>query len=173
MGRRVDGTQPTPRLGLEHGINYSIQVNQLRRNDRHLGNQYFRNIGRAGERGQWANSRSSNRSYYVSVRRLDRPSRTRQGLGLDINPYAIGKYRKDYDTDDTDRLGDFGLDARYRLTPSLTALASVNTDFAETETDTRQVNFSRFPLFSLKKAVFLRIPASSVLAAASRHGGVQ
>ena len=115
----------------------------------------YRNIGRAGERGQWANSRSSNRSYYVSeCGDLTGLRGLRQGLGLDINPYAIGKYRKDYDTDDTDRLGDFGLDARYRLTPSLTALASVNTDFAETETDTRQVNFSRFPLFFPEKRQF-------------------
>jgi hypothetical protein len=115
----------------------------------------YRNIGRAGERGQWANSRSPNRSYYVSeCGDLTGLFSLKQGLGLDINPYAIGKYQKDYDAKDSDLLGEFGFDARYRLTPSLTALASVNTDFAETETDVRQVNFTRFPLFFPEKRQF-------------------
>ena len=65
-----------------------------------------------------------------------------------------GKYQKDYDANDSDLLGDFGFDIRYRLTPSLTAMASVNTDFAETETDMRQINFTRFPLFFREKRQF-------------------
>ena len=75
-------------------------------------------------------------------------------MGLDITPYVTGKYSKNYDSSDSDLLGDFGVDIRYRLTPSLTALASVNTDFAETEIDTRQVNFTRFPLFFPEKRQF-------------------
>ena len=115
----------------------------------------YRNIGRAGERAQWANSRSASRSYYVSDSGdLTGLSGLRQGLGLDITPYAIGKYQKDYDANDSDLLGDFGFDIRYRLTPSLTAMASVNTDFAETETDMRQINFTRFPLFFQEKRQF-------------------
>jgi len=115
----------------------------------------YRNIGRAGERGKWANSRPPSRSYHVSdCGDLTGLRGLKQGLGLDINPYAIGKYRKDYDANDADRLGELGFDIRYRLTPSLTALASVNTDFAETETDIRQVNFSRFPLFFPEKRQF-------------------
>jgi len=115
----------------------------------------YRNIGRAGERGQWANSRSPNRSYHVSeCGDLTGLHGLRQGLGLDITPYAIGKYQKDYEASDSDLLGEFGFDIRYRLTPSLTALASVNTDFAETETDMRQVNFTRFPLFFPEKRQF-------------------
>jgi len=115
----------------------------------------YRNIGRFGERGQWANSRPSSRSYHVSgCGDLTGLHGLRQGIGLDITPYATGKYRKDYDSRDSDLLGDFGFDVRYRLTPSLTALASINTDFAETEIDTRQVNFTRFPLFFPEKRQF-------------------
>ena len=115
----------------------------------------YRNIGRVGERAQWANSRSTSRSYFVSDSGdLTGLSGLRQGLGLDITPYATGKYQKDYDTNDSDLLGDFGFDIRYRLTPSLTAMASVNTDFAETETDMRQINFTRFPLFFPEKRQF-------------------
>ena len=115
----------------------------------------YRNIGRFGERGQWANSRPSSRSYHVSgCGDLTGLHGLRQGIGLDITPYATGKYSKDYDSRDSDLLGDFGFDVRYRLTPSLTALASINTDFAETEIDTRQVNFTRFPLFFPEKRQF-------------------
>ena len=115
----------------------------------------YRNIGRFGERGQWANSRRISRSYHVSgCGDLTGLHGLRQGIGLDITPYATGKYSKDYDSKDSDLLGDFGFDVRYRLTPSLTALASINTDFAETEIDTRQVNFTRFPLFFPEKRQF-------------------
>ena len=115
----------------------------------------YRNIGRFGERGQWANSRRISRSYHVSgCGDLTGLHGLKQGIGLDITPYATGKYRKDYDSRDSDLLGDFGFDVRYRLTPSLTALASINTDFAETEIDTRQVNFTLFPLFFPEKRQF-------------------
>jgi len=114
-----------------------------------------RNIGRAGERGQWANSRSTSRSYHVSdCGDLTGLHGLRQGLGLDITPYAIGKYQKDYDASDSDLLGEFGFDVRYRLTPSLTAMTSVNTDFAETEIDRRQINLTRYPLFFPEKRQF-------------------
>ena len=43
---------------------------------------------------------------------------------------------------------DFGTDARYRITPNLSATLSYNTDFAEAEVDQRQLNFTRFPSFS-------------------------
>jgi hypothetical protein len=46
------------------------------------------------------------------------------------------------------------LDAWQRLGPDVTASASVNTDFAETEVDTRRTNFTRFPLFFPEKRTF-------------------
>ncbi len=115
----------------------------------------YRNIGRSGERGQWANSRRTSRSYHVSeCGNLTGLRDLKQGMGLDITPYLTGKFRKDYNSSDSDLLGDFGTDIRYRLTPSLTALASINTDFAETEIDSRQLNLSRFPLFFPEKRQF-------------------
>ena len=115
----------------------------------------YRNIGRSNESALWANSRASIRGHHVSeCGDLTGLQGLRQGLGLDITPYATGKYRRDYDAKDSDLLGDFGFDVRYRLTPSLTALASVNTDFAETEIDRRQVNLTRYPLFFPEKRQF-------------------
>ena len=114
-----------------------------------------RNVGRTGERGRWANARTEVHSHHLSeAGDLVGLKGLKQGLGLDVNPYAIGKYQKDYNKDDSDLLGDAGLDVRYRLTPSLTALASVNTDFAETELDRRQVNLTRYPLFFPEKRQF-------------------
>jgi hypothetical protein len=40
------------------------------------------------------------------------------------------------------------------LTPSLNASVTINTDFAETEVDARQVNLTRFPLFFPEKRAF-------------------
>jgi len=80
-------------------------------------------------------------------------ARLRQGLGLSVAPYALGRI------DETSRTGvrqdgDLGLDLSYNLTPSLGAVVTVNTDFAETEVDSRQVNLTRFPLFFPEKRPF-------------------
>ena len=53
-------------------------------------------------------------------------------------PYATGKYQHDHLTDDGDTFGDFGGDISYRISPNMNATLSVNTDFAETEVDTRR-----------------------------------
>ena len=47
-----------------------------------------------------------------------------------------------------------GVDCLQNLTPNLNAAVSVNTDFAETEADLRQVNLTRFPLFFPEKRAF-------------------
>jgi hypothetical protein len=46
------------------------------------------------------------------------------------------------------------LDVWQRITPGLNASGSINTDFAETEVDTRQTNLTRFPLFYPEKRTF-------------------
>ncbi|MHC4895953.1 MAG: DUF5916 domain-containing protein [Planctomycetota bacterium] len=80
----------------------------------------------------------------------------RQGLGIDVVPYTKGRLtRERLDTDDDyHRLGDVGGDIRYRITPALDLRLTVNTDFAETEVDDRQINLTRFPLFFPEKRDF-------------------
>ena len=46
------------------------------------------------------------------------------------------------------------LDVTQRLGPNVLASATVNTDFAETEVDTRRTNLTRFPLFFPRSARF-------------------
>src|SRR5262249_47543556 len=50
--------------------------------------------------------------------------------------------------------GKVGVDVFKSLTPSLTASLTVNTDFAETEVDARQINLTRFELFFPEKRTF-------------------
>ena len=72
-----------------------------------------------------------------------------QGIGLDVVPFFVTNWRNDRvdGTPDKDLLGEPGVDAFYKIIPSLTLSLTVNTDFAETEVDERQINLTRFPLF--------------------------
>ncbi len=78
----------------------------------------------------------------------------RQGLGLEFKPYLRGAYADGADNGKNDFDLKYGFDATYRITPSLTAVATFNTDFAETEVDDQIVNLSRFPLFFPEKRDF-------------------
>jgi len=90
----------------------------------------------------------------------------RQGLGLAAVPYALGRADDRRDAPETHEKGESGLDLSYNLTPELGAVVTVNTDFAETEVDTRQVNLTRFPLFFPEKRPFF-LEGSNLFAFAS------
>jgi uncharacterized protein DUF5916/cellulose/xylan binding protein with CBM9 domain len=79
----------------------------------------------------------------------------RQGIGLDLVPFFVGRWTNDRSGEpDQDWQGQPGFDAFYKVTPSLQASLTVNTDFAETEVDQRRVNLTRFPLFFPEKRDF-------------------
>lgn len=79
------------------------------------------------------------------------------GRGFELRPYVSG-----YLSDGSGRMPpvsqdtnvDVGIDAAYNITPSLRGVATVNTDFAETEVDQRLVNLTRFPLFLPERRTF-------------------
>jgi len=77
-----------------------------------------------------------------------------QGKGLSISPYALVRSIEDLVEDESGIEGDAGLDLTYNLTPDLSAVVTINTDFAETEVDSRQVNLTRFALFFPEKRPF-------------------
>ena len=70
-----------------------------------------------------------------------------QGLGLDIVPSLTVNERRSFsprgDVSETKP----SLDVFYKLTPSLNASLTLNTDFSSTEVDDRQINLTRFGLF--------------------------
>ena len=93
-------------------------------------------------------------SLYANLVGMEAPPPTRT---LELKPYAIA----DLTTDNVstprrahDPSGDVGVDAKYSITPNLTADLSYNTDFAQVEADEQQVNLTRFSLFFPEKRDF-------------------
>ena len=78
----------------------------------------------------------------------------RQGVGLAVAPYALGRTEQHDGSDGRLARGDAGFDLSYNLTPQLGTVLTVNTDFAETEVDARQINLTRFSLFFPEKRPF-------------------
>ncbi len=76
------------------------------------------------------------------------------GLGLTVRPAVVVGAEKE--GEDREWEGGFepSLDIFQRLGQNVTAMATVNTDFAETEVDTRKTNLTRFPLFFPEKRTF-------------------
>ena len=77
-----------------------------------------------------------------------------QGHGLELTPYLNGKTIKNYPADNRNWAGAGGGELTWRITPQLAAIVTVNTDFAETEVDARQINITPFPLFFPEKRAF-------------------
>jgi len=78
-----------------------------------------------------------------------------QGVGLDVKPYGITGFTRDIAADELwSGTLKGGADVFYRITSNLISSTTINTDFAETEVDTRQVNLTRFPLFFPEKRGF-------------------
>lgn len=105
-----------------------------------------------------------------------------QGLGLEVTPYLAGSGNRTWqDGERTDDLsGDAGFDLSYNFTPGIRTSLTVNTDFAETEVDQRQVNLSRFDIrfpeqrdFFLEGAnIFSFVPESGINPYFSRRIGL-
>jgi hypothetical protein len=116
------------------------------------GFNFGRGIRRRGEEMAWV---SRNRSYNPSILGLATGFEGMdQGRGLDVVPsMAVGR-QKAFVTGATDTSTEPSLDVFYRLTPSLNAALTINTDFSATEVDNRQVNLTRFNLFFPEKRDF-------------------
>ncbi len=108
-----------------------------------------RTIKRRREIARWASPRRD--VWFTNLAeagRLEGLVGIQQGRGLDLRPYASAGR-----VDGDGRLA-AGLDLSQNLTPNLNVSLTVNTDFAETEADSRQVNLTRFPLFYPEKRAF-------------------
>jgi len=77
-----------------------------------------------------------------------------QGVGLDVIPSLSSTSVQNHDTDDSDSEARPSLDINYKLTPAINMVLTLNTDFAATEVDTRQLDVSRFSLFFPEKRSF-------------------
>jgi hypothetical protein len=125
------------------------------------GMNFLRGIRGSQENGRWA-SPFQNRSFVDMSGNgvLHGLGRARQGLGLDIVP-SMTIRRVDDSNELPDESGERHYtritpsgDVRYKITPSLTATATANTDFGQTPVDDVQVNLSQFALFFPEKREF-------------------
>lgn len=79
-----------------------------------------------------------------------------QGKGLDIRPYGVASASAEPGRNNpkTELDSNAGFDLFYSITPSLRANFTVNTDFAQTEVDQRQVNLTQYSLFFPERRTF-------------------
>ena len=120
------------------------------------GVNFQRNIRRRNEEVFWSKLPRQYNLYRVSragrLTNLEVPS----PRNLQVMPYVLGQASRDYTVTDSkaDGAGDFGVDLKYSITPSLTLAATYNTDFAQVEVDEQQINLDRFSLFFPEKRPF-------------------
>ena len=78
----------------------------------------------------------------------------REGHGVEVSPYVSGRMTDDFGLHGRGWQAAAGSDFSWRIAPQMTAAVTVNTDFAESDVDTRQVNVTQFPLFFPEKRAF-------------------
>ena len=118
------------------------------------GLKLIRYIKRKSESSYWpATSLNASRFQLSDAGRITGLTDISQGIGLDVIPYLTGGISKKQDADPKTVL-DGGMDVFYHITPSLKAAITVNTDFAQTEVDEKQINLTRFNLFFPEKRDF-------------------
>ena len=149
----------------------SIPFRQLRfpkGDDLSFGLMFSRMINRKNERVIWphiglefgGNSGSFGVLSAVSqYGRLTGLKNIRRGKNLEIKPYIITgaqKVRPDlaFESTESEFTRDMGVDFKYGITSNLTLDLTINTDFAQVESDNVQVNLTRFSLFFPEKREF-------------------
>ena len=119
------------------------------------GLNFQRNIARNDETSFWVPLERQYNLYRVSEAGTLKGLRPPNQKSLKLTPYALGLGSKGgVAGNETTSGGEFGFDAKYLVTPSLTLDATYNTDFAQVEADEVQVNLDRFSIFLPEKRPF-------------------
>jgi len=119
------------------------------------GINFTRDLGRLDERSGWVSRNSAQDPSIVGE--VSGFEGLNLGKGLDVVPSIALKERRDFDPSGSDSSIEPSLDVFYKVTPSINAALTLNTDFSSTEVDDRQVELTRFSLFfPEKRSFFLR-----------------
>jgi len=106
-----------------------------------------RRIQRLQETDRWCGAKMDYKVAQVYVAGLlDKLPRFNLGLGMTIKPSVVGDMSRSAGEEAGYNLKP-SLDVIQRITPEITGQLTINTDFAETEVDTRRTNLTRFSLF--------------------------
>ena len=116
-----------------------------------------RMIFRKIEEDQWSGGRLETDFLQVSAAgEISGMSGIEQGNGLDVRPFLAASHLRSRSNDNSESEFEPGVDIFYNITPSLKLTGTINTDFGETEVDSRQINLSRFSMrFPEKRSFFL------------------
>lgn len=147
------------------------------------GVNFQRTVRRKNEESLWTGyGRNQGLYNLASAGRLVGIQDVSQGVGLDVKPYVIGTHTDAPGSGRSTIKATGGGDFFYNVTPQLKSNLTINTDFAQTEVDDRQVNLTRFPLFFPEKRDFFldgsgsfdfsREPSSDFTAFFSRRIGL-
>jgi hypothetical protein len=114
-----------------------------------------RNIRRRNETAFWSPLPRQFNLYRLSLAGTLNGLEVPKQRNLKIAPYVLGDWqRPGVEEADTEGEGEFGVDLKYSLSPSMTFDATYNTDFAQVEVDELQINLERFNLFFPEKRPF-------------------
>ncbi len=131
-----------------------IQSFSFDKNIKEWGFNIERRIQRNQETIRWANIRRD--QWFIQTSRaglLTNLPEFNYGVGLNIRPSLIGDMSRE-EEEDPEFSFDPSLDISQRIGANIVTTLTLNTDFAETEVDTRQTNLTRFPLFFPEKRAF-------------------
>ena len=126
------------------------------------GINFQRTVRRKNEESLWTGyARNQGLRRMTNAGLLHGIANVAQSHGLELKPYVVGLATASPNRGArAERSGDIGLDVFYTPTPRLRANFTINTDFAQTEVDQRQVNLTRFSLFFPEKRDFFLEGAS-------------
>jgi hypothetical protein len=149
-----DGKARITDAGWEAELIIPFKTMGFKKGNETWGLKLIRYVKRKSEMSTWpASSLNADKFSVSDAGRITGLSGITQGIGLDIIPYLTGGISRKQDADAKPVLN-AGLDAFYQITPSLKAAVTVNTDFAQTEVDERQINLTRFNLYFPEKRDF-------------------
>ncbi len=127
------------------------------------GFDFIRTIRRKAERDRWASQNPAIRTDDISQGgTLTGITGTNSGIGLDLKLYGRVAFKHDYQGNENSSFsGTVGGVANYKLAQALTLTGTANPDFSDSPLDDRQVNTTRFSLFTPESRDFFLQDAPS------------
>lgn len=138
------------------------------------GVNFLRTIRRKNEETLWTGfRRNQGIERPQDAGQLTGLSNINQGIGIEAIPYVIATENRTRTAIERPKATTYnfnmGGEINYNINPNLKAGITVNTDFAETEVDDRQINLTRFPLFFPERRAFFLEGANIFLFAPSSN----
>ncbi|MCK5102005.1 MAG: carbohydrate binding family 9 domain-containing protein, partial [Cyclobacteriaceae bacterium] len=149
-----DGEAKIQDFGWEAEMAIPFKTLRFRPGQDTWGIKFIRHIRRRLEASYWPEANLNTYRFQVSdAGLLTGLEDMSQGFGLDVRPYGlVGMNQKNGESNEF--IYNVGGDVFYQVGSGMNAALTINTDFAQTEVDSRQVNLTRFALFFPEKRNF-------------------